>query len=262
MSKPPIRFDDGAAYERGMGGWSRVAGGMFLDWLAPAKGLAWVDVGCGNGAFTEVLMQRCAPTEVQGLDPAEPQLAYARERPGTAGAVFQQAGAEALPFADARFDAACMALVIFFVPNPAQGVAEMARVVRPGGLVAAYVWDILDGGFPFEPVLAGLRGLGYTPALPPSAPASRMPALRALWEGAGLVEVQSRALVVERRFPDFESYWESSTNSGSVKSTLGKLPVEQLDSFKAGVRARLVALPGGGVGYTARANAISGRVAG
>lgn len=73
-----IRFDDGAAYERYMGKWSQLAGEAFLDWLAPAPGLRWLDVGCGNGAFTEMLAERCAPASVEGIDPSEAQLAYAR----------------------------------------------------------------------------------------------------------------------------------------------------------------------------------------
>ena len=130
MTEPPIRFNDGAAYERMMGVWSRSAGDIFLDWLAPAPGLRWIDVGCGNGAFTELLVDRCAPAEVQGVDPAEGQLAFARKRPAARLAQFTQGDAMALPFAERKFDAAVMALVIFFVPQPAKGVAEMVRVVR------------------------------------------------------------------------------------------------------------------------------------
>src|SRR4051794_10616423 len=120
-----IRFDDGAAYERYMGAWSRLTGETFLHWLAPPPGWRWLDVGCGNGAFTELLVERCAPTSVDGIDPSEPQLAYARTRPASRVANFHLGDAMALPFADDTFDAAVMPLVIFFVPEPAKGVAEM-----------------------------------------------------------------------------------------------------------------------------------------
>ena len=80
MAEPQIRFDDGAGYERMMGKWSRLAGEVFLDWLQPPSGLRWIDVGCGNGAFTELLAERCAPAEIQGVDPSEAQLAFARSR--------------------------------------------------------------------------------------------------------------------------------------------------------------------------------------
>src|SRR3954462_10476225 len=169
-----------------MGKWSQLAGERFLDWLAPAAGLRWLDVGCGNGAFTEMLVERCAPLSVDGIDPCEAQLAYARTRPAARVAPFRQGGAMALPFADDTFDAAVMPLVIFFVPEPAKGVAEMVRVVRNGGTVAAYAWDMSGGGFPFEPIRIGLRDFGFTPLSPPSVDASRMDALRDLWTTAGL----------------------------------------------------------------------------
>jgi SAM-dependent methyltransferase len=94
MAEQQIRFDDGASYERMMGVWSRLAGNIFIDWLAPRSGLRWIDIGCGNGALTELLVDRCAPAEVQGIDPSEGQLAFARTRrtvglpraePGSAG---------------------------------------------------------------------------------------------------------------------------------------------------------------------------------
>jgi ubiquinone/menaquinone biosynthesis C-methylase UbiE len=82
MTEQQIRFDDGASYERMMGAWSRLAGDVFLDWLRPGSGLRWVDVGCGNGAFSELVVQRFAPAVLQGVDPSEAQLNYARTRPG------------------------------------------------------------------------------------------------------------------------------------------------------------------------------------
>lgn len=166
MANPEIRFVDGAAYEEGMGRWSLLAGNVFLDWLAPATGLRWIDVGCGSGAFTELLVERFAPGEAQGIDPSSAQLAFARQRPGARGASFQVGDAMALPFAENRFDAAVMALVIFFVPDPDKGVAEMVRVVTPGGMVAAYAWDMAGGGFPFEIDPGGSARLGLSAAGP------------------------------------------------------------------------------------------------
>src|SRR4029079_10601897 len=181
MADAPIKFNDGAGYERQMGVWSRFAGEIFLDWVKPAPGLKWIDVGCGNGAFTELVINRCQPASIDGVDPSEGQLAFARERPAGRVATFHQGGAEALPFPDKQFDIATMALVIFFVPNPAKGVAEMARVLKPGGSAATYAWDMPGGGFPLEPVYSEMRALGITPASPPSPDASRINALKDLW---------------------------------------------------------------------------------
>ena len=181
-----IRFEDGDAYDRGMAPWSRLAGDAFLTWLAPSRHLRWLDVGCGTGAFAALIAERCAPAEVRGVDPSEGQLAVARMQPDTSNAVFLLGDAMALPFEQDRFDAAAMALVIFFVPDPVKGVAEMVRVVRPGGLVAAYAWDVLGGGFPFDPIWQEIRAAGGTPLLPPNPLAGTLEALRSLWAAAGL----------------------------------------------------------------------------
>jgi len=107
-------------------------------------------------------VKRCAPAEVQGIDPSEGQLAFARTRPAARVAQFQHGDAMALPFAAGRFDTAVMALVIFFVPDPAKGIAEMVRVVRPTGLVASYAWDMMGGGFPQEPIIGEMRAIGLS----------------------------------------------------------------------------------------------------
>ena len=260
MSRSPIRFEDGAAYERGMGAWSLPTGAAFLDWLAPAPGLAWLDVGCGSGAFTELLLRRAAAAEAHGIDPAPAQLAFARDRPGAAGAVFHQGEAGALPFPAERFDAAAMALVIFFLPDPARGVAEMARVVRPGGLVAAYAWDMASGGFPFAPIRAALAACGHPPILPPSAEASGIAEMAALWRGAGLAGVATTSFEITRRFIDFDAFWAVSTLTGSLRASVAGLDAAALARVKEATCARVAIAADGSVGCTARANAVRGIV--
>jgi SAM-dependent methyltransferase len=260
MSDQQIRFDDGSAYDQGMGRWSLVAGDIFLDWLAPRAGLSWIDVGCGSGAFTELLKRRCAPAETQGIDPSEAQLAFARARPAAQGATFQLGDAMALPFSGDRFDAAVMALVIFFVPDPSKGVAEMARVVRPGGTVAAYAWDMEGGGFPFHPIQAEFRALGHIPPLPPSADASRIDRMQDLWTGAGLEAIQTREIVARRTFTDFDEFWTTSTMMGSMRPTIAAMTPTNLEQLKARVHARVTVDAQGRVTHEARANAVKGIV--
>jgi ubiquinone/menaquinone biosynthesis C-methylase UbiE len=243
-----------------MGVWSRLAGDVFLDWLAPRSGLRWVDVGCGNGAFTELIVDRCAPAEVQGIDPSEAQLAFARTRPAARLAEFRQGDAMALPFPPGRFDAAVMALVIFFVPDPAKGVAEMARVVRPGGTVAAYAWDMLGGGFPLQPVQAEMRAMGLKPPMPPSVEAARMDALRELWTSADLDTVETREIAVNRSFADFEDFWTTSLLGPSLRAAVATMPPDDVERLKTGVRGRLTADATGRITCSARANAIKGRL--
>ena len=255
-----IRFEDGAAYERYMGEWSRLVGEQFLDWMAPQPGLRWLDVGCGNGAFTEMIVERCAPVSVQGIDPSERQLAYARTRPASRVAEFRQGDAMAQPFADDTFDAAVMPLVIFFVPDPAKGVAEMARVVCPGGTVAAYAWDMVGGGFPYQALQDEMRELGAAVPVPPSPGASRMDALRDLWTGAGLDAVETREIAVHRTFADFDDYWTTVLGGASVGPHLAAMASEALTLLKARMRVWLPADATGRISYSARANAVKGRV--
>lgn len=260
MAQQEIRFDDGASYEQMMGVWSRLAGEVFLEWLAPPAGLRWIDIGCGNGAFTNLLVERCAPADIVGLDPSEGQLAFARTRPALRQVGFLDGDAMALPFPAGRFDAAVMALVIVFVPDPAKALDEMVRVVGPDGTVAAYVWDMMDGGFPLDPILVEMRAMGLTPPRPPSVEACRTDALRDLWTRAGLAAVETRTITVHRTFVDFDDFWTISSKASTIAPTLAATNPGDTDTLKERVRHRLRPGTGGGMGYDARANAIKGRV--
>jgi len=257
-----IRFDDGAAYERYMGKWSQLAGEAFLDWLAPKSGLQWLDVGCGNGAFTETIVERCAPASVTGIDPSEAQLAYARTRPALRVAQLRQGDAMAMPFPDNSFDAAVMPLVIFFLTNPAKGVAEMARVVRPGGVVAAYGWDPEEGGFPYATLQNEMRGMGVAVPTAPSSDASRINVMQDLWTGAGLDSVETREITVHRTFADFDDYWAVIFGGPSVGRQLKAMTAEDLSVLKARMREHLPSDADGRVTHAARSNAVRGCVKG
>jgi len=259
MEQQEIRFNDGAAYEQMMGVWSRSVGEIFIDWLAPPKALRWIDVGCGNAAFTELLATRCAPSEIQGIDPSEGQVAFARTRPGARLAQFQIGDAMALPFPADRFDAAVMALVIVFVPEPAKGVAEMVRVVRPGGIVATYMWDMMAGGFPLAPVFEEIRAMGLSPPRPPQLEASRMESLRDLWSTAGIRDVQTRDITVQRTFAGFDDFWRICMKAASLSAMFDALAPADAETLRNRVRARLPEDKDGRITYSARANAIKGR---
>lgn len=255
-----IKFNNGATYERYMGVWSQLVGDHFLDWLHVEQGLRWLDVGCGNGAFTEKLVERVRPSAVAGIDPSAEQLAFARVRPALQDAEFRQGDAMALPYDADTFDVAVMPLVIHFVSDPAKGVAEMARVVRKGGVVAAYVWDMNNGGFPYTTLQREMRTCQLFVPTAPNDDALTLPALESLWRDAGLEDVESRAIKASRTFVDFDDYWTTVLGGPSVSRTLGELSSEQTAELKSRMRALLPADDAGRITYSATANAVRGTV--
>jgi SAM-dependent methyltransferase len=260
MNQAPNLFGDGKAYERLMGRWSRLAGEKFLDWVDAPKNLKWLDVGCGNGAFTEVLMARCSPASIVGVDPSEGQLAYARGRPGTKGAEFRVSDAQALPFPDNTFDAASMALVIVFIPDPLKAARELVRVLRRGGIAATYMWEF-PNGFHLAPLAAAMKDLGHTPPERPNVEASGREAMHGIWKDAGLIALETEVIRIRVNFSSFDDFWESNTvpvgPSGKALSTLTPSTREQL---RARLRERLPIAADGTITYEAFANAVKGVV--
>jgi ubiquinone/menaquinone biosynthesis C-methylase UbiE len=261
MAEAAALFSDGESYERLMGRWSRVAGAEFLRWLDVPPGLRWLDSGCGNGAFTEEIVARCAPAAISAVDPSDGQIAYARKRPAAQHADFEIGDAQALSFADDSFDAAIMALVIAFLPDPASAVKELVRVTRAGGWVATYMWDIPGGGAPISPVGAAMQSLGIPPVIRPNEDASREQAMRDFWQQAGLVAVETRVIDIEVAFSDFEDFWTSnSAPVGPAGVMISKMPPEQREQVRLRLRDSLPIAADGRIAYRAFANAVKGRV--
>jgi ubiquinone/menaquinone biosynthesis C-methylase UbiE len=148
MAEQAFRFVDSAAYERFIGRWSRAVAPKFLEWLAVPAGARWLDAGCGTGIQAETILQQCAPASVHASDIEPGQVEAAARGWAKGGAQFEVADVCKLPYADASFDVVASALLINFVPQPLEALREMARVVRPGGVVAGFVWDLRKSGHP------------------------------------------------------------------------------------------------------------------
>ncbi len=246
-----------------MGRWSRLAGEGFLDWLDVPNGLRWLDVGCGNGAFTETLIARCAPAAVTAIDPSEGQLAYARTRPGVKTAEFRVGDAQVLPFDDDRFDAAVMALVISFLPDPPKAVAEMTRVVRPGGRVASYMWDFSGGGTPVHPIFAAAKSMGIDPPVPRSVAFSSRDAMHALWKGAGLASIDTHVIRIPIVYSGFDDFWASNAVPVGTHGTLiHRMSPGAREQLRTRLREQLPIAADGSITYESFANAVRGRVPG
>jgi SAM-dependent methyltransferase len=254
-------FDDGAAYERFMGEWSLAAGTTFLDWLRPPRDAHWLDVGCGTGVFTELVLGRCFPATVVAVDPSPAQIEFARRKPTTKGADFRVADAQVLPFSNASIDVVVSALVINFIPDRPRAIAEMCRVCRPGGIVGGYVWDFAADGAPNLPICRGMMELGIDSPPVPGTKDSRLDAMRSLFADARLEDIAVRTIDVAVSFTDFDEYWHSQMPSYSpVTRTIAKLTGADRTRLIEIVRGSLPPHPDGSIVCSARANAIKARV--
>ena len=153
-----------------------------------------------------------------------------------------------------------MALVVHFVPDPSKALAEMARVVRPGGWVATYVWDYSIGGSPSAPLAAAMKALSFDWSPPPGANATLLPALNNLWRSVGFDEIDTRVIRIPVTFADFGEFWGSLTAPvGSAGQAIAEMSSEKLALLRAGLQERATLMPDGCIAYEACANAIKGR---
>jgi ubiquinone/menaquinone biosynthesis C-methylase UbiE len=257
-----MSWNDAQGYERFMGKWSRVAGRIFLDWLALPKGQKWLDVGCGTGAFTETIRENCMAAEIVAIDPAANHVAHAQSLVRAGGIRFEVADARSMPFESGRFDAAVSALVLNFIPDREKAVAEMRRVVRPGGVAAAYVWDFAGRSGTIPHLNAGLRefqGVDTSGAL--NAESTSQDKLKELFGSAGLTGVETRPIEITVTYKNFDDYWESNTGFTSpAGNTVRALSDEEREKLREIVRSKLPMDNNGVISYTARVNAVRGRV--
>lgn len=252
----------GDAYEPYVGRWSRLVAREFLTWLDAAPGARWADVGCGTGALTEAILSTTTPAQVHAVDRSFSYALYARRRVADPRADFLVADAQWLPQPPQRVDAAVSGLVLNFVPQPAVAVAEMARIVRAGGLVAAYVWDYAgqmqlmryfwDAAVALDPGAADLDEGRRFPLCEPVA-------LESLFRGAALHAVESRAIDVPTRYRDFDDYWRPFLGGqGPAPGYAMSLTEERRTVLRERIRAALPIATDGSIDLIARAWAVRG----
>ena len=251
----------GDAYDAFMGRYSRELSGRFVDATGVVAGNRALDVGCGPGALTGALVDRVGAGGVSAVDPSPPFVATCELR--HPGVRVRLGRAEDLPFGDAEFDVALAQLVLHFVTDPELAARELRRVVRPGGIVAACMWDFADG-------MEMLRhfwdaALSVDPTAPDELRAlrfGRQGEIAGLFEAAGLDDIEETMLTVHSTYADFEELW-----SGFLAGIgpAGTFCVSLSDEQRAAVRAELfarVGSPDGSFGLAAMARSARARVPG
>ena len=239
----------GAAYEPYVGRWSRLVAHEFLAWLAIPPGARWLDIGCGTGVLSQTILDVASPREITGIDPSEGYITFARQQVPDRRVSFRLGGAQALPEASASYDAVVAGLALNFVPQPSRAVAEMQRVARVGGTVAAYVWD---AAVALDPAASTLDEGQRFPICQPEP-------LMQLFRAEGLREVAVRMIDIPTAFRDFEDYWSPFLGGqGPAAGYTMSLSEERRSVLRERIRATLPMAADGSIHLIARAWAARG----
>jgi SAM-dependent methyltransferase len=230
------------AYARFMGRFSEPLATLFVEYAGVRAGQRAVDVGCGPGALTAPLVDRLGADAVAAIDPSEPFVEAARER--FPGVDVRVGDAEHLPFADDAFDLALAQLVVHFMPDPVAGLREMGRVTRPGGVVAACVWDHGGHGGPLSPFWAAVRETDPEADVESGLPGARQGHLAELFDAAGFKDIEDSVLTVTLPFATFDEWWEPYTlGVGPAGDLVAKLDAAGRQELYDRCAAQLPAAP-------------------
>lgn len=251
----------GKIYESYIGRWSRLVTIEFLDWLGQPQGLRWLDLGCGTGALSQAILSRAAPAAITGMDSSKGFIRLAEEEIQDERARFVVGDAQKLPFEAAAFDTVVSGLALNFIPNPGLALDEMRRVTRPGGVVAAYVWD-------YAGKMEMLKIFWAAVALDPDAAnvhegtrfeLTQPEPLATLFKNAGLEEVEVDAIAVPTVFKDFDDFWEPFLGGqGPAPAYVASLADAPKENLRERLRQTLVTGKDGSIQLTARAWAVRG----
>ena len=261
MSKRNDTWDNGDPYEYFMGRWSKLMAPVFLDWLKFLPNSSWLDLGCGTGALSEAIHDRCEPSQLSCVDPSPELLGKANQRLHGFGDFVVGTAAD-IPKGDDSFDIIVSGLALNFFPDLHISLIEMQRVLKPGGTVAAYVWDY-GGRMDFLRAFWDAAG-EIDPAAQKFDEGNRFTIcdpveLEAAFKKAGLNKIQSSFLIIETIFQDFDDYWNPFLGKqGPAPGYLASLPERQQGEIKERVRKKLPISGDGSISLLARAIAIRG----
>jgi len=256
-------WEVGGAYESFIGRWSRPVAAEFLGWLAIPAGRTWLDVGCGTGVLTQSILNLASPANVRGIDQAPGFISFAKNQVRDPRAVFAVGSADALSVTSDTYDVVVSGLLLNFLPDSDLAISELKRVTKPGGVVAAYVWDYADK-------MEVLRNFWDAAAMFDSRAArldegTRFPIchpekLRNLFIDQGLSGVEVRPIDAPAHFPDFQDYWSPFLlGQGPGPSYVASLDEDQRSDLRERVRARLPISAEGTIDLIARAWAVRGK---
>ena len=235
---------------------------LFLDWLDNPADRTWIDIGCGSGGLTHQIAVRCSPSKLLGIDFSGGFVESAKTQVPSADFSVESAAELELP--DRSMDLAVSGLVLNFVPDSGKVISEMARIVRPGGTVASYVWDYAGHmqimRYFFDSALEIDKGASSLDD-GVNAPICRPQSLTDAFNAAGLVDVETTAIDIPTPFVDFDDYWSPFLGgTGSAPRYCMSLDESTRDRIKTSIQAKLPTGPDGEILLAARAWAVKGTV--
>jgi SAM-dependent methyltransferase len=247
-----------------MGRWSALVGREFLGWHDTGPGCAWLDVGCGTGSLSRLILEMRAPAKITGVDSSPALIAHAKKTITDGRAQFREGQAQALDLPSNVFDAVVSGLMLNFVPQQKAAILEMRRTAKPGGEIGIFVWDYAEGMQMlryFWDAVIELDPASEALDEGPRFPICREGALEVLARESGLRHVKGRAIEVETRFQDFNDYWEPFLgNVGPAPAYIQSLDKDRRQQMRERLKSMLPVARDGSIRLKARAWAVKCRV--
>jgi ubiquinone/menaquinone biosynthesis C-methylase UbiE len=256
-------WESSDSYEYYMGRWSRLVAESFSDWLSPSSGLDWLDIGCGTGALSEVILNNHKPAALTAIDQSEEFVRTAHKRLGRR-AHCSVGNALSLPLEDSSVNVTVSGLVLNFIPEPEKALSEMRRVTDIGGMVAVYLWDYAgkmdflrhfwDAAVELKPEALSLHESWRFPD-------SNADVLKRLFENAGFIDIETSSIEITTHFRDFDDYWKPFLGGqGPAPSFVMSLNEAEKNKLRNALKSRLPTQPDDSISMVARAWAAKGQI--